>query len=150
MSDQIDRFAGQHEYLSNFYPCVVTLDDMDFSTVEHAFQAAKTDDIEERRSIQLAPTPAQAKRLGRKVSLRSDWEQAKYSIMESLVRQKFTRHPELSQMLLETGDAELIEGNTWNDRTWGMTKNKQGEYIGKNWLGIILMRVRNELKERIT
>jgi ribA/ribD-fused uncharacterized protein len=145
---RIERFAGDYDFLSNFYPSVITLDDLNFNTVEHAFQAAKTDDLDERRSIQLAPSPARAKQLGRKVTLRSDWENVKYSIMETLVRQKFTRYSELGEMLLGTGSAELIEGNSWNDRTWGMTKNKQGEFIGKNWLGIILMKVREELKEK--
>jgi ribA/ribD-fused uncharacterized protein len=147
MPDTITRFAGKYDFLSNFYPSVITLDDMDFSTVEHAFQAAKTDDSDERRMIQLAPLPARAKQVGRKVSLRPDWEDVKYDIMHDLVQQKFTRHADLRQMLLDTGDADLIEGNNWNDRTWGMTKSKQGEYIGKNWLGKILMQVRDTLHD---
>jgi ribA/ribD-fused uncharacterized protein len=146
-ADVIDRFTGPYDFLSNFYPSAITLDGLDFNTVEHAFQAAKTSDLDERQALQLAKSPAEAKRLGRKVTLRPDWEQVKFSIMEALVRQKFTRYPELAEMLLDTGDARLIEGNTWNDRTWGMTKTRQGEYIGKNWLGIILMKIRDELRE---
>ena len=146
-ADVIDRFTGAYDFLSNFYPSVITLDGMDFNTVEHSFQAAKTSDLNERRALQLAKSPAEAKRLGRKVTLRPDWEQVKFSIMEALVRQKFTRYPELAEMLLDTGDATLIEGNTWNDRTWGMTKTKQGKYIGKNGLGTILMKIRDELRE---
>lgn len=148
MADAITRFHGEHDYLSNFYPCVITWDGVDYSTVEHAFQAAKTDDPDQRYQVQIAPTPAQAKRVGRRVSLRPDWETVKFSIMEDLVRQKFTRHPEFATKLLETGDANLIEGNTWNDRTYGVVWNaKEKQWIGKNFLGRTLMKVRDELRE---
>lgn len=146
MPDTIKKFAGKYDFLSNFYLSVITLDGMDYPTVEHAFQAAKTDDPDERRAIQEAVTPASAKKAGRIATLRPDWEEVKYSIMHDLVLQKFTRYPDLRQMLLDTGDAELIEGNNWNDRTWGMTKDKTGDYVGKNWLGKILMQVRDSLR----
>ena len=146
MTEPIVRFAGKYDFLSNFYPSVITLDEMDFQTVEHAFQAAKTFDKVQRHAVQRAMSPAAAKHEGRDVTMRDDWEDVKFSIMLDLVRQKFTRYPDLGQMLLDTGDAELVEGNTWNDRTWGMTKDKSGQFIGKNWLGVILMKVREELK----
>ena len=146
MTAPITRFSGDYDFLSNFYPCAIELDGVLYPTVEHAFQAAKTFDADERYKIQVTASPASAKRVGSRVRLRDDWEQVKFGIMEELVRYKFTSYPELGVSLLETAGAELIEGNTWNDRTWGMTRDrKSGQWIGKNHLGRILMQVRDEL-----
>ena len=136
----IDRFAGKHEFLSNFHPSPIEVDGILYPTVEHAFQAAKTDDPEEKRTIAAAATPSKAKQKGRKVTLRPDWEKVKVGIMEGLVRMKFEAHTKLRRQLLATGHTELVEGNTWNDRYWGVC---QGE--GRNELGKILMKVRAEL-----
>ena len=85
-------------------------------------------------------SPSEAKRLGRRVSLRRDWEDVKVSIMEEVVRAKFTQNAELADKLLATGDAHLEEGNTWGDRVWGTVNG-----IGANQLGIILMKIRDEI-----
>lgn len=77
------------------------------------------------------------------MQLRPDWEEAKVGIMEELVRLKFTAHADLRARLLATGDAELIEGNNWNDRFWGVCRGQ-----GQNQLGLILMKVRSELAQR--
>jgi ribA/ribD-fused uncharacterized protein len=143
MVSSITSFHGPHAFLSNFYPSVVKLGDESYPTVEHAFQAAKTEDVDDRRAIREADTPFTAKYLGRRVLLRGDWERVKVDVMRDLLRQKFAE-AELKAMLLETGEAELIEGNTWNDKTWGCVKVK-GEWIGKNYLGKLLMEVRGEL-----
>jgi len=123
------------------------LDGVTYPTVEHAFQAAKTFDPAERELIRDANTPQTAKRLGRGVALRADWEPVKYGLMRELLRQKFAI-PELRQALLATGEAELIEGNNWNDRTWGQVL-VQGQWVGKNWLGELLMEVRQEIKDEV-
>lgn len=112
-----------------------------YPTTEHAFQAAKTLDEKEREKIRVAKTPGQAKRLGQKVTLRKDWESIKIKIMLNLNRQKFDR-ADLGDRLVDTGQAELIEGNTWGDTFWGVCKG-----VGKNHLGKILMEVREELVE---
>ena len=65
-------------------------------------------------------TGAEAKKLGRRVTLRSDWEEVKLNVMKEVVIDKFTRSPELKQMLLDTEDEELVEGTTWNDTFWGI------------------------------
>jgi hypothetical protein len=141
-TDMIDQFDGGYAFLSNFWPGPVVLDRVTYPTVEHAFQAAKTRNRHERESIAALPTPGAAKRAGRKVTLREDWERVKVGIMEELVRQKFA-DPELAGRLLATGDEELVEGNTWNDRFWGVCRGQ-----GLNELGKILMRVRAELREQ--
>ena len=145
MTEPITSFRGDHRFLSNFWPATVTLDGMVFRSTEHAYQAAKTTDMAERAKFQAAKTPGAAKRLGRRVKLRPDWEGVKEAVMLDLNRQKFS-DPELARRLLDTGDAELIEGNTWGDRIWGMTF-ENGKWVGRNLLGRILMRVREELRK---
>jgi ribA/ribD-fused uncharacterized protein len=113
----ITSFRGRYRFLSNFALATVLLDGVPYPTVEHAFQAAKTSSRRQRQEILAADTPGRAKRLGRKVTLRDDWEEIKLKVMAGLVRQKF-QDPILGQFLLETGDAELVEGNTWNDTDW--------------------------------
>lgn len=140
----INQFTGQRAFLSNFYPSRIELDGEQYPTVEHAFQAAKTLDKAERKLIRQAATPAQARRLGRKVHLRSDWEPVKGRVMRSLLQQKFA-DPELQRMLVGTGDAELVEGNTWGDRIWGCVKVK-GRWVGQNRLGQLLIEIRTSLQ----
>lgn len=137
---KIDSFSKEYEFLSNFYSQEITYDGIKYPTNEHAFQAAKTLDLEERKAISSLPTPGQAKRAGRRVSLRPDWEEVKFDVMKEIVILKFI-NPALKEKLLATGDSELIEGNTWNDRCWGVCKG-----VGQNNLGRILMEVRELLK----
>lgn len=136
----IDRFTGEHAFLSNFYSAPVEYEGVMYPTVEHAFQAQKTLDQDERLLIKAQMKPADAKRRGRDVALRADWEDVKDEIMGALVLDKFVRHPRLRERLLATGDRELIEGNTWGDTYWGVCGGE-----GKNQLGRILMRVRAHL-----
>jgi N-glycosidase YbiA len=140
----IDRFDGEYAFLSNFWSSPITLDGITYPTVEHAFQAAKAINPPERQRIAALPTPGAAKRAGRKVAIRPDWERVKVGIMEDLVRRKFA-DPELAGKLLATGEEDLVEGNTWNDRFWGVCRGS-----GRNELGKILMRVRAELRGGVT
>lgn len=134
-------FRDEYFFLSNFYPVEIKLDGIVYPNAETAFQAQKTLDVEERRKFSMLKNPVQAKRLGRKVKLRDDWEEVKLDIMTEVVSQKFLQHPHLIEMLLQTGDEELIEGNKWGDRFWGVCKGK-----GKNNLGKILMKIRDVYK----
>ena len=140
----IDSFTGEYRFLSNFYPSPIVIDSICYPTVEHAFQAAKTKDKLEQRRIAIARTPAKAKSLGRKVRLRKDWENVKVGIMKQCVELKFDSHADLAVLLLATGTAKLIEGNTWNDTFWGVCGGR-----GKNQLGKVLMRVRSKLAASI-
>lgn len=136
----IDSFTGKFSFLSNFYESTIYVDGERYRSVEHAFQAHKTLDPWSRKVIREANTPSEAKKLGRSVPLRGDWEEVKVDLMRSFVKKKF-ENPLLRPLLLDTGDAELIEGNTWNDRTWGVCKGE-----GLNLLGKILMQVREEAR----
>lgn len=137
----ITRFAGRYAFLSNFYHVAVEYDGVRYKTVEHGFQAAKTLDLGWRRKIQRARTAGDAKRFGRMAPLRPDWEQVKDAVMRELLVHKFS-YPVFRQLLLDTGDAALIEGNTWGDRYWGQCPVG----VGENRLGEILMAIREELR----
>ena len=115
---------------------------MDYRTNEHAYQAAKSLSISQRKLIKDVVSPGAAKRMGMKLILRVDWEIVKLEIMEELVRYKFTNHIGLTRLLLETGDREIIEGNTWNDTFWGKCLG-----YGDNHMGKIIMKVREELQQ---
>lgn len=141
----IAGFRGAYRFLSNFEPCRVDFEGITFPTVEHAFQAAKTLDRAERARIAAMASPGEAKRAGRHVKLRQDWEEAKQHIMLDLLRTKFAPGTELAGKLLATGDSALVEANTWHDNYWGSCNCLRCGSQGKNMLGISLMAVRDEL-----
>ena len=141
MSEKICSFRGEYGFLSNMTTAVFEWDGRMYRNSEAAFQSAKTLDAAERDTFSTM-TGVVAKRAGKKVYLRSDWEAVKVGIMEEVVRAKFSQNPELLKKLLDTGDAELEEGNSWHDTFWGVDRNT-GE--GENHLGRILMKVRSEL-----
>ena len=140
----ITEFQGKYRFLSNFWITPIEYDGDIYPSVEHAYQASKTLNADERRKIRTANTPGQAKRLGGTTSIRYDWEKIKYRIMYDLVSQKFSTGI-LKQQLLDTGDEELQEGNRWGDTYWGISLIT-GE--GENNLGNILMLIRGKLKEK--
>jgi len=140
---KIDSFRGKYYFLSNFYPAEVSYEGLTFQNNEAAFQAQKTLNSEEKTAFSDLD-PKTAKHRGRHVRLRTDWEDVKDGIMEEIVRAKFTQNPKLGEQLLSTGNADLIEGNTWNDRYWGVDVRSGA---GKNHLGKILMKVRSELQK---
>lgn len=143
----ISTFDKEYAFLSNFYSSPLFYNGLWYPTVEHAFQAAKTHDEFEQLAIANAETPGQAKRMGRKVKLRDDWDVCKRSIMTDLVREKFRQNPDLRRLLLATGIQPLIEGNTWHDNIWGQcTCPRCKDIQGANWLGQALMLVRTELQ----
>ena len=136
----IKEFIKEYRFLSNFYTSDIEYNGLVFMSAEAAFQAQKCPSIA-RSFTRLSPNRAKAR--GRSVQLRSDWETVKDDIMYEIVKSKFTQNQGLKQRLLDTGDEELIEGNTWNDTYWGMDIRTNR---GKNKLGKILMRVREELR----
>jgi N-glycosidase YbiA len=127
---------------SNFAAFPFVLDGKEWRTSEHYFQAQKFLDEEYRERIRETASPMIAARLGRsrKVPLRADWEEVKVDVMRSAVRQKISSHAELAQLLLSTGDEEIVEAASGDD-FWGCGKDGSGQ----NWLGRILMEIRQEL-----
>ncbi len=144
MNDRINMFRGEYFFLSNFYETSISYRGLTYTNAEAAFQAQKCLSEEEKIPFTQCK-PTQAKRMGRKVKLREDWEKVKLDFMEEIVRNKFSQNERLKDMLLETGDAVLEEGNTWNDVYWGVSlKNGKGE----NHLGKIIMKIREELRKK--
>ena len=138
-------FDGEYNFLSNFYPSPFEWNGITFPAVENWFQAWKTTDEDEFYAIATADTPGKSKRLGRKCTLRPDWEAIKVDVMRAGLKYKF-QNPELRNKLLSTGDEELVEGNTWHDRTWGRCICEKCGGQGQNLLGQLLMELRNEIR----
>jgi len=131
----IDKFRGEYNFLSNFYPCRIEYDGRVYSSVEAAYQACKTDDpIVKDQFVQY--DARQAKQAGKELKPNATWNDIKYGIMVSLLLIKFN-DPTLKAKLLYTRDEELIEGNNWHDVWWGVCEGN-----GKNMLGKALMYVR--------
>lgn len=141
----ISSFRGDYSFLSNFAPCQIRLGGVVYPSAEHAFVAAKTLNPIQRSQVAACSSPAEAKRLGRKVSLRAGWDEIRLEVMQAIVSQKFRSSPLLAKKLLATGSEELVEGNTWGDRFWGAVL-VDGSWVGMNHLGHILMRVREDLR----
>jgi len=139
----IDSFtiASGYAFLSNFYPSTIWVDGKSYATVEHAYQCHKTLDESTHEVIRNAKDPAVAKKLGRGVVIRSDWNDVKIPLMRSFVKAKF-ESPFLSHLLIGTDDSILVNGNSWNDRVWGVCRGS-----GDNLLGKILMEIREDLHQ---
>lgn len=135
--------------LSNFYPCRIVYEGIAYKNAEAAWQSLKTKDPEKRTSFGTLSGSA-AKKAGRKLSLRPDWEEVKYELMKRVCLAKFQQNPKLEEVLLSTGE-ELLEEDTtgWHDNIWGnCTCSKCKAIPGKNLLGKTLMEVRKTLKEQ--
>jgi N-glycosidase YbiA len=115
-----------------------------YATVEHYFQACKATDAVAHDRVRTAPTPKEAKRRGRAVALRHDWEDVKRDVMLTALRAKF-QDPALRELLLATGTRTIGEDSPY-DHEWGI-RDRRGGYGGQNLLGQALMRVRAELTD---
>lgn len=138
----IKDFRGENEFLTNGFPSAIVVDGELYPSVEHAFQACKTDDPDLKKKIRDAASPREAKKLGRSAILVQDWDQKRTDVMASLVKQKFTEHLDLKIKLLLTGKKELVQGNTKKDHFWGQDQDG----IGENNLGKILMSIREQIR----
>lgn len=147
----ISGFSGRYAFLSNFYPCLIKYQGLEYKSVETFYVAMKVDSDQFingryytsgdfREMISKLDNPGLAKKIGRLVKLRKDWDSKKLEYMNWAVREKF-KDESLKEMLLLTGDQEIIEENYWGDTFWGVCRGK-----GQNHLGKILMKVRDELR----
>lgn len=140
----VGPFRGQWYALSNFSPHPAWYEGVEYTTSEHAFAAAKSLDPREREWVAEAPGPGFAKRRGRQIQLRPDWEEVKVSVMRAVVQTKFAR-PEPREVLLATGDAALVEYNQWHDNYWGVCICERCPGKGQNQLGRVLYDLRSEI-----
>jgi len=139
--DIIGSFTGPMRFLSNFYPVEIVYEGLPYKSTEAAYQAAKSLDPGIRSSF-CSALPGEAKRMGRRIILRPDWEEVRVVVMRDLTALKYPIHSELARMLIATYPAQLIEGNTWGDTFWGKCGG-----IGQNMLGKTLMERRKTLME---
>jgi len=143
--DKIGSFeTKEYRFLSNFYDAPICYMGEVYKTAEHLYQSMKTLVDSEKDTIMNASSPGKAKRLGKTVTLRADWESIKDRVMFHVCLCKFLQHKYLAVKLVETGEAYLEEGNNWGDTYWGVCDG-----IGENKLGKILMQVRNILDFKI-
>lgn len=141
-ADKVASFSGEFHFLSNFHPAPMLYEGIVWPTSEHAYQAMKTNDELQRINVSTLPTPGQAKRYGKSLTVRPDWNNAtKLAVMEDILREKFKQNSHLKDMLLATEDLVLEEGNTWGDTFWGICRG-----VGQNHLGRLLMKIRDELR----
>lgn len=135
----INSFRGRYLFLSNFYEGkVFEYKGMKFTNTEAAFHSQKC--LKLQKDFEMM-RPSQSKKLGRRVPLRPDWNKVRDDVMYKVCMCKFTQDPELRQKLIDTGDSYLEEGNQHGDKYWGTVNGN-----GKNRLGHILMKIREELR----
>ena len=137
----ISSFRGEYAFLSNFYQCEVEFAGLKYHSSEAAYQACKTLDESERFKLTRLWEARRAKNLGRKLTLRSDWNDVKIGFMREVLRSKFYQNKDLAEELLDTKQEELVEGNNWKDTFWGVCKEQ-----GENHLGKLLMELRSEIR----
>lgn len=138
----IKEFRGPYRFLSNFFPCTMEYKGEVYRSSEHAFQSAKFDDPELKKIIRTQEKPSEAKRIARVMDKekRKDWGSIRVDVMREVLKIKFAKQGFRDQ-LLATGDQELQECNTWGDKFWGIC---DGE--GSNWLGKLLMEIREDIR----
>lgn len=142
--EKIKRFEGKFRFFSNFWLIPITYENVTYPSVEHAYQASKTLNPLIREKISHILNPGKAKKFGKNIILRKDWDNnLKLRIMKDLIQIKF-RDSNLRKQLLDTGNVEIIEGNDWNDFFWGVCDGR-----GENHLGKILMQIREKIKGNI-
>lgn len=144
-NEPIMRFEGDYRFLSNFWLSRFEYEGITWMSVETAYQAMKADDQKEWGIIKNL-TASDAKRYGRKIRIRRDWEDVKIRIMTDIVFCKFSQNDYLKTMLLDTDNRLIVEGNNWGDQFWGVTPDG----VGRNELGRILMYVRDILRHKKT
>ncbi|WP_433802200.1 NADAR family protein [Actinomycetospora sp. CA-084318] len=144
LSDTVAEFRGPTWTLSNFAEHPMEVDGQRYPTVEHYFQAMKAVSPEDHARIRDAATPAEAKELGRAVTMVPDWRDRRVAVMRRALAAKFTPDSEAGRFLLATGEATLIEGNDWGDQLWGVSDGR-----GRNLLGVLLMERRGVLRHQL-
>lgn len=134
--------ADETELLGTYYPQGFFLDNADWSSVEHYFQAMKFEDPAYRERIRLAPSSKQARKLGRSKfkKIRSDWKKLKTTIMTRALYTRAKTHHTFAQFLLETQTERLVENSSY-DYFWGCGRDRRGD----NNYGKALMNVRSKL-----
>lgn len=144
----INKFRGNYRWLSNMFETPVILHGVKYISVEHAYQSAKSIDEEWKKTCASDQySSGEIKKLSKSVKIRHDWSEIKNKIMWYLLKQKFSKDP-IKSWLLETGNEEIVEGNSWHCNYWGnCTCDKCSDIKGRNLLGKMIMRIRDDLRK---
>ena len=137
-------------YLSNFYPCLVTINGLTYKNSEVAYQSMKTLDVDDR--VRFTEYEAvESKKKGKKLEIRPDWDEVKYPLMVEVLYAKFTQNEDLKEKLLATGDEEFLENTTrWHDNIWGNCNCEKCKDIpGQNLLGKAIGEVRDMIRSEM-
>lgn len=137
----VTQFKGDYRWLSNFAPCKIILEGVEYQSVEHAYMSAKSSDLDWKLFCRETEKAGDVKRASKNITLIPNWDNLKINVMKVCLEQKFSVDPYRSK-LITTGSIQLIEGNTWNDKFWGvsLTDNQ-----GQNNLGKLIMDIRDSL-----
>lgn len=151
----ITSFTKEHVFLSNFFPCPITMHGLAFPSSEHLYQWHKLLSVKDREVVRNLRTPGQAKRYSLTAPILPDWDTMRTGVMLTVVMAKFQQNPDLMLRLKATAPMLLIEGNNWHDIYWGCVPQDPSipddvpwyaeEWRGENHLGRILMIVRDYL-----
>jgi hypothetical protein len=150
MADEIRFYRSSEKpygVFSNLFRRSMRFDGREFPTAEHAYQFGKARKTEVAEWLMLAPSPSLLAASAHGLNywdITPGWSKNRRDRMRRVVGAKFRQHVDLAEILLSTGDATIIECGTVDNevnRRWGMVSGK-----GENWLGKILMDVREELR----
>ncbi|MBC8115397.1 MAG: NADAR family protein [Candidatus Saccharimonas sp.] len=135
--------GDDYGWLSNSAPYPISLESKMWYTAEHFFQTQKFHDVSVQKQILKTRSATEVIRIASnpKLRVRRDWDAVKLGFMRTAVRTKFTQISDLKTLLLNTGDAELINHSD-TDSYWA----DGGDGGGRNMLGVVLMEVRDELR----
>jgi len=136
----------ENREFKNTSPHSFTLDGEQWRSAEHYVQAQRFNCSEIQAEVRESTYPFSAKTIARErpEALRPDWHEIRDAVVEKAVRSKFQSHPDLSEKLCATGEAEIIEASAMSHH-WGAG----ADGLGKNILGRILMKIRQDIKESL-
>ncbi len=139
----IKEFQNEYRWLSNFVPVEINFKGRSFSSVEHGYMSEKSNDLEWKEFCSDPSNhPVKVKRKSKKIVLRDDWDFIKVEVMRELLVLKFSQNP-FKELLLNTGNLYIQEGNKWGDTFWGVDLKTN---VGENNLGKLIMSIREDLK----
>lgn len=146
----ISKFEYDYFFLSNFYLAPIKAQtnwgEKLFADTETYYQAMKATTLGDFNFVSESKHAGDAKKRGRSIKCRKDWEDIKGNVMKLALGYKFSQNKELGKRLLDTLDTYLVEGNHWHDNTWGVCSCTKCPGFGENRLGNALMEVREQLR----
>lgn len=137
------RRMSHYAWMSNMSEHPVLMKGIFFQTAEHAYMWHKTNNEADKARIAGASTPEEAKKIGRTVTLREDWETVKRDVMKDVLRAKLIANPDLRIKLMITGNSPIFELTRWHDKVWGICSCQNCNFKGKNLLGKLWMELRS-------